>query len=265
MWFESSLIDSEGLLVPGSPRRRCADIRLAPEGLVVCVGDVRCSLSWDQYPHDWFMDSYPEGPTRLLPPPGSSGLHIPYTGAALYARNSCTEMVSPVLVAMAMARRRLPFGDPLKHAFKRGPVLPLYKPRSLQPALYRYNSMVGILCLVLHQRPDLRTRLAERTRCQHLRDDILNNAMAPLYPHMGVRTKSIEIRNAARACGFVHSLGGRPLPGESTPDKQADIEKVMKRLGTRARSSGFLESDVREILHSDYYSVQPWPFGALTK
>jgi hypothetical protein len=263
MWFERSLVDSEGLFIPGSPRRQCADLRFAPEGLRVCVGDVRGSLSWDRYPQEWFMSSYPQGPSGLLPPPGSSGLYIPHTGAAVYTRNTGTEITVPVLAALATARRRLAFGDPLKRAFKRGPVVPLHKPRSSQPTLYRFDSMIGILCLLLHQRAELRQGLADETRSRHLRADILNNGLAPVYPHLGMRTKSIEIRNAARACGLEHRLGGRPIPGESFLNERAAIEQVLKRLGPKAGSPGFLESDVREILQSDYYSVEPWPFGAL--
>src|SRR5580692_9706061 len=114
MWFEHSQVDSEGLLIPGSPRRLCADLRFAPEGLLVCVGDVHGALSWDRYPQEWFVSSYPQGTPGLLPPPDSSGLYIPYVGAAVYTHNSGSEIVSPVLAALAIARRRLPFGDPLK-------------------------------------------------------------------------------------------------------------------------------------------------------
>jgi hypothetical protein len=265
MWFEHSLVDTEGLLIPGSPRRLCADLRFAPEGLVVLVGDVRGSLSWERYPGDWFVSSYPQGPAGLLPPANSSGLYIPYLGAAVYVRNLGSEIVSPVLAALATARRHLAFGDPLKRAFKRGPVVPLHKPRSNQPAVYHFDSMVGVLCLLLHQRPELRPGLADERRSEQLRVDILNNGMATMYPHLGMRTKSIEIRKAVRACGLVHRLAGRPVPGESILDEQAAVEQVMKRLGPKAGSPGFLERDVLEILQSDYYSVQPWPFGALTE
>jgi hypothetical protein len=65
---------------------------------------------------------------------------------------------------------------------------------------------------------------------------------------------------------MTHPLGGRPVAGEALPDEDVAIDTVMRWL-SRSHSEQAKTvrlEEVRDVLRSDYYSVEPWPFAALT-
>jgi hypothetical protein len=265
MWFERSYVSDRGLVIPGSPKRRCATSLLTVEGLVVQKSDVEAVLSWDTFSSDWFLASFPTTQWNQTAASAPNPRH-PVIGAAAYTSHAATEAVIPVLLAIAVGRRPLPIGDPLKHVFKLGPVVPLHKPRPYLFGHYRCDTTVGYLCHLLHTRPDLRSRLGVAARCERLRSDVLRSPLAPVVDHLGVRSRSIEIRNAVRAAGMTHPLGGRPVAGEALPDEDVAIDTVMRWLSRShsEQAKNVRLEEVRDVLRSDYYSVKPWPFAALT-
>jgi hypothetical protein len=265
MWFQAAHVDGGGLVIPGSPVRKCATARLTADGVILEKDAATATLTWDEYSSDWYIASFPRGPVRLWTRSFSDQITVyPAFGAAIFTRHSSAERVTPVIVALAAARLRLPVVDPFKHAFDRGPVVPLHKPRMNLSGRYRYDATVGFLCRLLHDRPDLRAGLADASRCEQLRHDILANPMNPIPPHFGMRTRSIEIRNAMKALRLIHHFGGRPIPGEGLIAIDAAVKSVMETMA--ASTSGSHRADehaVREVLEADYYSVDPWPFAAL--
>jgi hypothetical protein len=265
MWFERSYASDRGLVVPGSSKRRCATSLLTVQGLVVQKNGVEALLDWDSFSRDWFLASFPgiEWTQSAVSAPNP---RYPVIGAAAYTSGSATPAVNPVLIAIAFGRRPLPIGDPLKHAFKWGPVVPLHKPRAYLFGRYRYDTTVGFLCRLLHSRPDIRQGLGVPARCERLRADILRNPLGPVVDHLGVRSRSIEIHNAVRATRMTHGLGGRPVPGDPHPEEDAAVDTVTRWLSHSHsdRAKTVREEEVREVLRSDYYSIAPWPFGALT-
>jgi hypothetical protein len=70
----------------------------------------------------------------------------------------------------------------------------------------------------------------------------------------------------ASSVGLTHTLGRRPLPDEALIDEDAAVEQVMRRLsaGRFTKDLDIGEKEVRRVLKSDFYSVKPWPFKALT-
>ena len=147
-----------------------------------------------------------------------------------------------------------------------GPVVPLHKPRAYLFGRYRYDTTVGFLCRLLHTRPDIRQGLGVPARCERLRADILRNPLGPVVDRLGVSSRSIEIHHAVRATGMTHRLGGRPVPGDSLPEEDVAIETVLGWLSHShsEQAKTVPEEEVREVLRSDYYSIAPWPFAALT-
>jgi hypothetical protein len=265
MWFERSYVSDRGLVVPGSSKRRCATSLFTVEGLVLQKNDVESILNWDTFSRDWFLASFPTTQWNQTAASAPNPRH-PVIGAAAYTSGAATEAVIPVLLAIAVGRRPLPIGDPLKHVFKLGPVVPLHKPRPYLLGHYHCDTTVGFLCHLLHARPDLRSGLGAPAQCERLRADVLRSPLAPVVDHLGIRSRSIEIRNAVRAAGMTHSLGGRPVAGEPLPEEDVAIETVMTWLSQShsERAKTVRREEVREVLRSDYYSIDPWPFAALT-
>jgi hypothetical protein len=264
VWFERSYASQRGLVVPGNSKRRCAAAILTTQGLVVQKGAVEAVLDWDALPRDWFLAS---SPATQWTQSSASAPHprYPVIGVAAYAYPVATGAITPVLIALAVSRRFLPIGDPLKHAFKLGPVVPLHKPRVFVFGRHRHDTTFGFLCQLLHLRPDFRQALSMPDRCERLRADILRNPLGPLTDHLGIRSRSIEIHNAVRSAGMFHRLGGRPIPGDPLPPEDSAVETVMRWLSQshsdQARS--IRREEIRDLLRSDYYAIDPWPFGAL--
>jgi hypothetical protein len=264
VWFEHSYASQRGLVIPGRPQRRCATALLTMEGLVVEKNGVEALLNWDTFAHDWFLASFPATQWTQSAVSAPNPRH-PVAGTAAYTYGVTTEAILPVLMALAAARRPLPIGDPFKHVFKWGPVVPLHKPRSFLAGRSRYDTTLGFLCQVLHARPDFRQALGVPSQCEDLRTDILRSPMGPLTDHLSIRSRSIEIHNAVRSAGMTHRLGGRPVPGDPLPEEDAAVETVMRWLsGSHSDQAKIVrEQEVRDVLRSDYYSIDPWPFAAL--
>ena len=265
MWFERSYASDRGLVIPGSSKRRCATSLLTAEGLIVQKGNVEALLSWDTLSRDWFLASFSavEWTQSSMSAPNP---RYPVIGVAAYTFGSATQAVNPVLIAIAVGRRPLPIGDPLKHAFKWGPVVSLHKPRAYLFGRYRYDTTLGFLCRLLHTRPDIRQGLGVPARCERLRTDILQNPVGPVDSHLGIRSRTIEVHHAVRATGLTHRLGGRPVPGDLLPEEDVAVDTVMGWLShNRSQQAKTVrEEEAREVLRSDYYSIAPWPFAALT-
>jgi hypothetical protein len=265
MWFERSYASDRGLVIPGRSKRRCATSLLTVESFVVQKNDVEAILGWDTFSIDWFLASFPTTQWNQAAASAPNPRH-PVLGAAVYTSGASTDAVIPVVLAIAVGRRPLAIGDPIKHAFKLGPVVPLHKPRPYLFGHYRCDTTVGYLCRLLHARPDLRSGLGARAQCERLRADILRDPLTPVGDHLGLRSRSIEIRNAVRSAGMTHSLGGRPVAGEPLPEEGVAVDTVMEWLSHshNEKAKTVRSEEVRDVLRSDYYSVDPWPFAALT-
>lgn len=266
MWFERAYASQRGLVIPGSSKRRCATALLTTDGLVVQKSGVEAMLDWDAFSHDWFLASFPATQWTQSTASAPHPRH-PVIGVAAYAYPVVTGAITPVLIALAASRRRLPIGDPLTHAFKLGPVVPLHKPGVYLFGRHRYDTTFGFLCQLLHGRPEFRQGLDVPDRCERLRADILRNPVGPVTDHLGLRSRSIEIHNAVRSAGMLHRLGGRPIPGDPLPEEDAAVETVMHWLSHSHsdQAKTIRREEVRDLLRSDYYAIDPWPFGALAR
>jgi hypothetical protein len=265
VWFERSYASDLGLVIPGSSKRRCATALLTMEGLVVQKNAAEALLSWDSFARDWFLASLPAKPWTQTGVSAPSPRH-PVVGTAAYTYGEASDAITPVLLALAVTRRLLPTGDPFAHVFKWGPVVPLHNPRPYVFGRSHCDTTVGFLCQLLHARPDFRQGLGVPARCERLRTDILRQPVGPVADHLTLRSRSMEIHNAVRSAGMTHRLGGRPIPGDPLPAEEDAVETVMHWLsGSYSdQAKTVREAEVRHVLRSDYYSIDPWPFAALT-
>jgi hypothetical protein len=265
VWFQRSYASERGLVIPGFSKRRCATALLTVEGLVVQKNAAEALLNWDSFSRDWFLASFPAKQWTQAGVSAPSPRH-PVVGTAAYTYGVATDAITPVLLAVAVTRRLLPAGDPFTHAFKWGPVVPLHKPRPYVFGRSHYDTTVGFLCQLLHGRPDFRQGLGVPARCERLRADILGHPVGPVADHLSLRSKSIEVHNAVRSAGMTHRLGGRPIPGDPLPPEDEAVETVMRWLsGSHSEQAKTVrQEEVCDVLRSDYYSVEPWPFAALT-
>lgn len=141
-------------------------------------------------------------------------------------------------------------------------VVPLYARRNA--TLSRDAWTIWNLCLLLAQRPELQLRLGEPIRVEKLLSDLTQHRLPVVSPHLGVRTESVEIRNAMRGANIVHPLGGRPVPGDVLIDRDEAVARIVDRISTISHSeAGGSSKHVKEICDAEYFDVEPWPFEAI--
>jgi transposase len=114
-------------------------------------------------------------------------------------------------------------------------------------------------------RTELQLRLGDPIRMENLVRDLKQHRLPVVRAHRAVRTESVEIRTAMRGASIVHSLGGRPVPGDVLVDREEAVSKIAARLATVAYSKGakVISKHIEEILDAEYFNVEPWPFAAL--
>jgi hypothetical protein len=68
-----------------------------------------------------------------------------------------------------------------------------------------------------------------------------------------------------KGANIVHSLGGRPVPGDVLVNRDEAVSKIVARISTGPYSKGAKVSSkhVEEILDAEYFEIEPWPFAAL--
>ena len=60
-WFAHARPESNGLLIPGLPRRRAADLLIAEEGVTVAARTTSAHLPWSAYPKLWSAEAFASG------------------------------------------------------------------------------------------------------------------------------------------------------------------------------------------------------------
>jgi hypothetical protein len=267
LWLDSAYGSDEGLVIPGTPPRYAADLRLSVDGVHVGKAGVDVALPWTATGTLWHLGSYVRGRNtvtrdRSVPSTPSGGI----INAGLSIRGDYVNRMVPIFIALKGGRRRLRFADPLKRGIGSSNVVPLYARRN-DTLISRDAWSIWNLCLLLAQRPELQVRLGERTRTENLLRDLKRHQLPVMRGHLGVRTESIEIRTAMKGAHIVHQLGGRPVPGDMLMDRDEAVAEVVARIATRPYSKGVevTTKHVEEILDADYFNVEQWPFVSLMK
>jgi hypothetical protein len=264
LWLDLAYGSDKGLVIPGTPSRYAADLRLSVDGVHVEKAGNDVSLPWTETGRSWHLGSYVRGRKTVdragMPSTPSGGV----INAGLYARGDYANRMAPIFVALRAGRRRLPFTDPFKRGIGASYVVPLYARRN-DTLISKDAWSIWNLCLLLTQRPELQLRLGEPLRVQKLLDDLKQHQLPVVRVHLGVRTESVEIRAAMRRANILHPLGGRPVPGDVLVDRDEAVAKIVDRMRTISHSKGAAVSSkhVEEILDAEYLNVERWPFSAI--
>jgi hypothetical protein len=267
LWLDSAYGSDKGLVIPGTPSRYAADLRLSADGLHVEKAGIDVALLWADTGTLWHLGSYvrrrdTDTGVRSVPSVPAGGI----INAGLYARGDYVNRMVPIFIALTAGRRRLPFTDPLKRGIGSSNVVPLYARRN-DTLISKDAWSIWNLCVLLAWRPELQLRLGEPTRMENLLRDLKRHQLPVVRSHLGVRTESIEIRTAMRGAHIVHPLGGRPVPGDVLMDRDEAVSKIGARIaaGPYSRSVNVTTKHVEEILDAEYFTIEHWPFGALVR
>lgn len=246
-------VASGGLLVPGEPKRRAADLLLSRDAIVVSHGQIRAELSWDDRMSQvdsgsdgWVVDSWSSGQS------GPIGIGLRVTGR--YA-----ESTAPVRKAATTLFNRL------NRFLQSGTVVPLCAIGRISRGVDADRDAIAALTDLLADRPKARNRLDDENAVARLAEDLASQPHEAVPFKMGGKRKTVEILNAMRSLGYEHRFGGRPLPDDDVESIDAIVPRVVGKIGANPNARGVevSEDDVRDIVHSAYTSVSPWPFGAL--
>jgi hypothetical protein len=264
LWLDPACASEKGLVIPGTPPRHAADLRLSVDGVHVEKAGTDVALPWTETGRSWHLGSYVRGRKTVdragIPSTPSGGI----INAGLYARGDSANRMVPIFLALKAGRRRLPFRDPFKRGIGASYVVPLYARRN-DTLISKDAWSIWNLCLLVAQRPELQLRLGEAARMENLLRDLEQHRLPVVHAHLGVRTESVEIRTAMRGANFVHPLGGRPVPGDVLVDRDEALSKIVARMATVPYSKGakVVSKHVEEILDAEYFNIEPWPFAAL--
>jgi hypothetical protein len=264
LWLDSAYVSEKGVVIPGTPPRYAADLRLSVDGVHLEKAGIDVPLPWTETGRSWHLGSYVRGRKTVdrvgVPSTPSGGI----INAGLYARGDYANRMVPIFLALKAGRRRLPFTDPFKRGIGASHVVPLYARRNVT-LISKDAWSIWNLCLLLAQRPKLQLRLGDSIRMKNLLHELKQRHLPVVRAHLGVRTESVEIRTAMRGASIVHPLGGRPVPGDVLVDRDEAVSKIVARMATIPYSKGakVVSKHVEEILDAEYFNVEHWPFGAL--
>jgi hypothetical protein len=264
LWLDSAYSSEKGLVIPGTPPRYAADLRLSADGVHIEKAGIDVALPWTETGRSWHLGPYVRGRKTVdrvgVPSTPSGGI----INAGLYARGDHANRMVPIFVALKAGRRRLPFTDPFKRGVGASYVVPLYARRN-DTLLSKDAWSIWNLCLLLAERPELQLRLGEPIRMENLLRDLQQHHMPIVHAHVGVRTETVEIRTAMRGASILHPLGGRPVPGDILIDRDEAVSRIVARMATipYTRGAKVVSKHVEEILDAEYFDIEPWPFAAL--
>jgi hypothetical protein len=131
LWLDSAYGSDKGLVIPGTPARYAADLRLSVDGVHVEKVGIDVALPWSATGTLWHLGSYVRG--RKAVTSGRSVPSVPAGGtinAGLYVRGDYLNRMVPIFIALKSGRRRLPFMDPLNGGIGMSNVVPLYARRN---------------------------------------------------------------------------------------------------------------------------------------
>ena len=258
-WFLRARADG-GLVIPGGPWGHTADVVLTTRGLDLRVGPLVAALEWelaasqsvlDRAPGDWDRSW---GDLWWFTSGGSGGV-----GVGVRVDGALIERTREV------RSRTRSLWNVLNGWSVEGVVVPCWSVAHRGPAVDADLATIRALCAVLRDRSELRERLADPVRLDHLAFDLRNVRRRRVPPRTGVRRTTFEILAALRSLGYLHRYENRPLPGEPLPEPDLVVAAVVARLRANpfCADLDISEAQVSETVRRHYLDVEPWPFDAL--
>jgi hypothetical protein len=251
-WIVGAQAQSDGLLLPGKPRGRAADLLLTPGGVTVFAGDRSADLAWEDHrrvlrggrPAGWQV--------------GNDAWLANEIGISLLTWGDATTVTMQVR-RMARSWRT---GIPVPVGAGAVPLAPF-----ASAGLVGQCHTIDALCTVLAERPAVRDGLADLRRTRPLAAALAASRLGPRVESDAWRRSTIEVTVALKALGFVHRLNGRPVPGDPLPDRAEAEARIHEYLAHNpyARGVPIGHETVARLVRSEYLDVAPWPFHALMR
>ncbi len=250
------------LLTQAGPRPPLQHAVMRPSHLHLADGEASLDLDWDRY-----LASSRRSTAR-----GATGWsftftnparqYLPRAGVSVRLHGALRSTGRSLLRTVPLGRRVL-----MLSATAGRYRIPLSVRRYERGEYVDATAVVGHLAWVLRDRPELRTRLADRAVTHVLAADLRRaGTLAGLQPPTPVSVDQMNVRIAMRACGFHHRFG-RPLTTDEVRPLDEVVDPVMERLAAawdpRVRRLG--RSWVEEVARVAYVDVEPWPFSALVQ
>ncbi len=251
-WIAGALALSDGLLLPGRPRSRAADLLLTPGGVTIFAAGRSADLAWDDHrraahtdqPSGWHVGGYFWGASQ--------------TGIALVTWGDAATVIAGVRRITHASGTGLPGTVPTVAV----PLQPL-----VAYGIVAQYVTIEALCTVLAERPAVRGRLADLARTRPLAAALAASRLGPRGDPDVVLRSGVEVLTALKAVGYVHRLHGRPVPGDPLPDRVQAYARVRDHLDRSpyARRTEIRPETVARLVGSEYLDVAPWPFHALLR
>jgi hypothetical protein len=246
-WLEGARPDTGGLLVPGGPHQRGADLTFGSEAMRISHRGNEALLDWEVY----------RNPTPWGSP---SAWRITTWGGA--AQGVGLEGPGP-LDSIRRSTRTPSVAFAGWNPFNRGrsvhPIVPLW---ALHRRVWGWDlweiPAADALCQVLRDRSEAREALADPSAVKRLAHDLTMARREP-PPKVAVTPGSREIGSALTSLGYRHRYQ-RPLPSDEMEDLEAIVAKVREHV--RIVRDGQASEQIREAVRRQYM-LSPWPFAAL--
>lgn len=249
-WLAGARADSRGLLIPGGPHGRGADLLLGVEAVEVSHGPVSAVLQWSSYSktrRSGVADSW------ALAGWGNSGQGIGIDG---------TEALGPVRDATSSVFTRVAGWNLFSRFTSDYPLLPLWAVEHDPIWVLWQMPQAAALIQLLADRPKLRSQLLNEQCTSQLAADLGNEPNATgaglaVTPSAGAVTRALD------GLGYNFRYG-RPLPGDHRDTLDVVLDKVLSRLDQNAWGNVKVgKQRATEIIKMHYVDVSPWPFSAL--
>jgi hypothetical protein len=249
-WLAGARSDARGLLIPGGPHGRAADLLLGAAAVEASHGSVSAVLQWSSYTktrRSGVADSW------ALACWGGAGQGIGIDGP---------ETLGPVRDAASSLLTRLAGWNLYNRFTSDYPLLPLWAVQHDPIWVMWQMPQAAALIQLLADRPELRSQLLDEQCTSQLAADLVHEPNATgaglaVTPSAGAVTRALD------GLGYNFRFG-RPLPGDHRDTLDVVLDKVLSRLDQNAWGNVTVSKQrATEVIKMHYLDVSPWPFSAL--
>jgi len=255
-WLEGAREDG-GLLIPGDPLKHGCDLILKAEHVEVHAGEeAGAALGWDEMdsiyrPIDGYSDRWRFEAWATATDVGPLK-HMAGSGLGITVHRRCHAVTVQVMAARDTRRNRF------NRSMAKGAAVPLAPWSRMSPTLAKNALLIEVLCAALAERPEARARLADPARVTQLAVDLKARPLEFDDIPLVARSATVEVLEALQRIDRAHRYGGRPVPGDPVPSADELVVELQRE------GIGVEPDQIREVLEEQYFSVEPWPFEALT-
>jgi hypothetical protein len=255
-WLGAAQPTEIGLAIPRGPHAKGADLLLGVEQVVAHAGEVAARLEWDRFVSG--RRGFGAGEAWTLGPWGSSKSGSLGMGIDGGPSLDPVRQVASGRLSQLAAKGPYLVGAELTEF----PVLPLWAPQYRHAWQDGQLAVVKALLLLLRDRPELRTKLADTSVVSELLQG-MQRELGPQQALEGLTSSTNAVGRALTASGYAFHYG-RPLPGDKLEPAGDVVDKVWARAGGGPGKAASIDfGKLQEVVRTQYAAVDPWPFQAL--